>query len=56
MFGFIKNFFNAIIGFISGFFGSKKSQDNQLQPAKAKKGGGYYMQLDESRLCARNCA
>lgn len=48
MFGFIKNFFNAIIGFITGFFGSKKSQDNQLQPAKPKKGGGYYMQLEES--------
>ncbi|HEY9695039.1 MAG TPA: hypothetical protein V6D15_22790 [Oculatellaceae cyanobacterium] len=48
MFGFIKNFFNAIIGFITGFFGSKKSQDNQLKPAKAKKSGGYYMQLEES--------
>ena len=50
MFDFIKNFFNGIIAFISGFFGSKKSQDNQLQPAKAKnkKSGGYFMQLDES--------
>ncbi|MBW4577569.1 MAG: hypothetical protein KME08_20235 [Aphanothece sp. CMT-3BRIN-NPC111] len=48
MFGFIKNLFNGILGFITGLFGPKQSQDKQSSLPKAKKGGGYFMQLDES--------
>lgn len=48
MFGFIKNLFNGILGFITGLFGSKQSQDKQSSLPKGKKGGGYFMQLDES--------
>ena len=48
MFGFIKNLFNGILGFFTGLFGPKQSQDKQSTLPKGKKGGGYFMQLDES--------
>ncbi|HEY9872299.1 MAG TPA: hypothetical protein V6D12_02635, partial [Candidatus Obscuribacterales bacterium] len=42
-----KNFFGGIAAFFSGLFGSKKSLEGQSSAPKTKKGGGYYMQLDE---------
>ncbi len=48
MFDSIKKFFSGIVAFFTGFFSPKKSQDNSSEAPKVKKGGGYYMQLEEA--------
>jgi hypothetical protein len=48
MFGFIKNLFSGIIAFVGGLFGSKKKGNPELSAPKVKKGGGYFMELEEA--------
>lgn len=48
MFGFIKNLFSGIAAFFGSFLGAKKSQEQLSSAPKAKKKGGYFMELDEA--------
>ena len=48
MFGFINKLFSGIAAFFSGFFGSKKAADKPSIAPKAKKGSGYFMELEEA--------
>ncbi len=48
MFGFIKKLFGGITAFLGGIFGGKKSQGDTSSAPKAKKGKGYFMELDDA--------
>lgn len=43
-----KSIFSGIFGFIGGLFGSKKAIEGSAP--KSKKGNGYFMELDESKV------
>jgi len=43
----IKSLFGGIFGFIGGLFGGKKAIDGSTP--KAKKGNGYFLELDEAK-------
>lgn len=49
MFGFIKKLFGGILAFL----GLNKSGKDQASAPKIKKGGGYYMELDEAQVAAQ---
>lgn len=49
MFGFIKKLFGGILAFL----GFNKSGKDQASAPKTKKGGGYYLELDEAQVAAQ---
>ncbi|HEY9851335.1 MAG TPA: hypothetical protein V6D28_17835 [Leptolyngbyaceae cyanobacterium] len=49
MFGFIKKLFGGILAFL----GLNKSGKDQASAPKTKKGGGYYLELDEAQVAAQ---